>query len=178
MSSNVVTLYVLRRMSMSYTFSSRRSTICAVLSPVTVILRSPETATLDTTPSRADLPPKKFTTLPSMPANEKWLRSSFFTSAQAGAAASATVSASAAIESWRFIKESPLWGEGPSILRQDVREGLVDICVSERKSEISSAYRHRALSAQEQRIGHFAERQAQRKRRRGKHARTLQDPAE
>ena len=42
----------------------------AVFSPLVVILRSPDTATVATTPSLADLPPKKLKILPSAPANE------------------------------------------------------------------------------------------------------------
>jgi len=47
-----------------------KSTIWAVFSPFVVILRSPDTAMVATTPSLADFPPKKLNTLPSAPAND------------------------------------------------------------------------------------------------------------
>ena len=57
-----------------------------------------------------------------------------------------------------------MWGRR-NILGQDFGQRLVDVSETECKTVICCAHRQGTLAAEEQRVGHFAEGEAQRKRR-------------
>ena len=70
------------------------------------------------------------------------------------------------MESKRFMTGNLLqkWGAA-TILRQHIRERLVDYCISERKAQICCAHGQRPLTTEEERVGHFTEHEPERKRR-------------